>query len=121
MWKWLLAVLLASTAAMADSPTAGEAGMPPPKMQERFNQHKLLELEGHRTRIQILQEAAACIQAATNPQAFRACERHEREASAAYQNQHRVKMDALRGEYRQLREPMQGPGRVPAEGQSPKP
>lgn len=120
MGKFMLAVLTASavTAAMADSQPA--EGVPSkvsdPRMLEMFNRHKTLESESHRARIQLLQEAEACIQASASPHAFRSCERHEREAREAIHNQHRARMEALRAEYRQFREQHREPAMAPERG-----
>lgn len=69
-----------------------------------LNQIKTLESDSHQARIQILQQADACIQAAGTPQAYRACEQQEQAARQAYRDAHQSERQAIRDQVRQLRQ-----------------
>jgi hypothetical protein len=51
--------------------------------EENFSKLRDLESESHQCRIQILQQAEACIKAATTAQAYRQCEEQEQAARQA--------------------------------------
>jgi len=50
---------------------------------ENFAALKEMESDSHQARIQILQQADACIKAATSPDAYRQCEQKEKESRQA--------------------------------------
>ncbi|MCX7897241.1 MAG: hypothetical protein N2441_05145 [Rhodocyclaceae bacterium] len=65
-------------------------------LRKRFEQIKALESESHRERIRILQEAEACIDSATTPDAYRQCEEREKIARQELRERLQRQREALR-------------------------
>ena len=76
----LSTLLAASSPAAADPDPAATVWI---EGQALFYEFRDLESFSHRERIRILEEAEACIQEADNREAFRRCERSERQARQA--------------------------------------
>ena len=63
--------------------------------EENFSALRELESESHQARIQILQQADACIRAASTPEAYRQCEQKERSARLELRELMKTKRQAL--------------------------
>lgn len=109
MNKILVSLILAAASSLA---IAGEAQ--PPTWQQMFEQLKSIESRSHLGRIQILQEAEACIQAATTPEAYRTCEQKEAQARQQLKEELRPLHESLREQTKQHRQP------CPAEAAAPR-
>lgn len=109
MKQTLLSLILISLSGLAAAAPTGEHPAP---MLDRL---KAIESHSHQSRIRILEEADRCIQAANTTQAYRACERKEREARDQLREELRPRHQALRQEARQWRQSRK------AEGTSTKP
>ena len=81
----IIAMLLASTAAYADNSVAQPGGTPPaagsgqsggPEKGERFDQMKARVLERIQKHLAEVQQKQSCVQAATTPEALKACLPH---------------------------------------------
>jgi len=69
-----------------------------------FNEFRNIESVSHRERIAILQEAEACIQAATNREQYRACEEREGAAREKSNEKAKASRQALRARMEQMRQ-----------------
>ncbi|HTY02514.1 MAG TPA: hypothetical protein VMC81_02180 [Rhodocyclaceae bacterium] len=73
---------------------------------ELFNEFKAVELYSHMERIRILQQAEACIQAATDRDQYRACEDREARAREVVKEQVKARHAQLRARIDSLRQGM---------------
>jgi hypothetical protein len=105
-----LALSLAAITALAGAVFAA----PAQAEQPLFEAYRDLESRSHQERIRILQEADACIRAAADREALRACEAKEREARQALRAEVEPKRQALRAEFKALRQTRCGGGAGPA-------
>lgn len=74
-----------------------------PSAQQLFEQRRAIELRSHAERIRILQEADACIRAAADLRAYRACEEREAAGREALRAELRPQLEALRADWQALR------------------
>lgn len=129
----LLATLLAATgAALAQSaapqpPVAqGPQGGPPPHMAQRqgnpemFQQRKQMMIQLQQQRAKLASDAVACMQAAANPEALRACHEKEQQGMRAVMQEARTDRQELRQERAEMRQhgSQHAPG-MPPQGQGP--
>lgn len=77
----------ASGAALAENKSEG--GKPPGPTPEMFQKMKAKMLENHQKRVQILQSAESCIQAATAPDQLKSCHEQERKSEEQLRQQNR--------------------------------
>ncbi|MBM3391664.1 MAG: hypothetical protein FJY34_06770 [Betaproteobacteria bacterium] len=69
-----------------------------------FNEFRNIESVSHRERIAILQEAEACIQAATNREQYRICEERENAARERSNDKAKASRQALKARVEQMRQ-----------------
>jgi hypothetical protein len=96
----LLPVVALVAAAWA-APLAAAAGTP--TVQGLFEERRAIEIRSHAERIRILQEADACIRAAADFRAYRACEEREAAGREALRAELRPQLEALRADWQALR------------------
>ncbi|MGE5545940.1 MAG: hypothetical protein ACM33T_03515 [Solirubrobacterales bacterium] len=96
----LFAAAAANAADAADGSTRAEIRQ---HRQEAFEAAKAIEAESHQGRIQVLQEAQACIGAASTPSAYRACEQAEAAHRRAVLEKPRGERQALRARNQEFR------------------
>jgi len=77
---------------------------------EFFAEFKAIESMSHLTRIRILHEAEACIQAAANKEQYRACEKHEQASREILQEQVKARHEDLRARAEAVRQRMLSAG-----------
>jgi hypothetical protein len=97
--RLLPVVALAAAAWVA--PLAVAAGNP--TVQGLFEERRAIEMRSHAERIRILQEADACIRAAADFRAYRACEEREAAGREALRAELRPRLEALRTDWQALR------------------
>lgn len=110
-----LAVALLALLASASSFAQQTPERPPNPMGDRMQQRqgygqeylaraKTMEAKTSQDRIRVLQTGAACTQAATTPQAFKACKEAERDGMKAIQNVAKPQREAMQAEIKSKRE-----------------
>jgi|GEM_PF-1827695 len=104
MKQTLLSLILMSLSGLAAAAPAGEHPTP------MLDKLKAIESDSHRSRIRILEEADRCIEAADTAQAYRDCERKEKQAREHLREELRPRHQALRQEARQWRQSRQTEG-----------
>lgn len=110
--KLLLSLLILSASSVAFAEGEAPAGANHDAMkQEHFAKMKETMLANHDKRIQIIQDSKACIQAAAEPSALKACMEKEKAAhdqfkasSEANRDAMKKEMDAKREAFKQQRE-----------------
>jgi hypothetical protein len=103
----LAAASLSAQAYPGDETYYGEHGARVGAMRaELFAEFKGIESWSHMERIRILQEAEACIQAATNRDQYRACEDREAQAREQVKAQVKYRHELLRAKVDGLRQGM---------------
>ena len=111
MNKTLLSLILIALSGLAIANGAASAEGQPQARQPMLDKLKAIESHSHHSRIRILREAEACIQAAKTPQAYRSCEQKEAQAREQLREELRPRHQALREEAQHP--PGGGPGLKP--------
>lgn len=91
-------LILAATTASADEGFDPRRGRFEAARARMFADFKAIESASHLDRIRILQEAESCIQRASDRDAYRVCEDHERAQREQSNAAARARHEALRGE-----------------------